>query len=121
MTQTDVHIDSLVTAWLSLPEVADHLGIQVTRVRQLVRDRQILAIRRGENRALYVPAAFIQDGKVLKGLPGTLTLLADAGYGELEALRWLFTTDDSLPGAPVDALRENRGTEVKRRAQAAGF
>ncbi|NJP82684.1 DNA-binding protein, partial [Streptomyces sp. AA8] len=24
----------------------------------------------------------------------------------------------SLPGTPADALRENRGTEVKRRAQA---
>jgi hypothetical protein len=29
--------------------------------------------------------------------------------------------DDSLPGPPVAALREHRGTEVKRRAQALGF
>ena len=29
---------------------------------------------------------------------------------------WLFT-DDDLPGRPIDALRENRGSEVKRRAQ----
>jgi hypothetical protein len=32
-------------------------------------------------------------------------------------LEWLFTADDSLPGRPIDALRENRGSEVKRRAQ----
>ena len=28
--------------------------------------------------------------------------------------------DDDLPGRPIDALRENRGSEVKRRAQAMG-
>jgi Rv2175c C-terminal domain of unknown function len=121
-TYTDLgHIESLVTAWLSLPEVAEQLDLEVTRVRQLVRDRQLLAVRRGENRALYVPAAFICDGQVLKGLPGTLTVLADAGYNAMESLRWLFTEDSSLPGSPVTALVENRGTEVKRRAQALAF
>ena len=34
---------------------------------------------------------------------------------------WAFTPDDSLPGTPAAALAENRGTEVKRRAQALGF
>ncbi|CAM5372847.1 DNA-binding protein OS=Streptomyces cyaneofuscatus OX=66883 GN=G3I52_17875 PE=4 SV=1 [Streptomyces cyaneofuscatus] len=33
-------------------------------------------------------------------------------------LEWLFTPDPSLPGTPAQALSENRGTEVKRRAQA---
>ena len=51
------------------------LGVGVNRVRQLVSDRQLLAVRRGENNALMVPADFVQDGKVLKGLPGVLTLL----------------------------------------------
>jgi hypothetical protein len=68
-----------------------------------------------------VPEAFLQHGQVLKGLPGTLTVLADAKYDDAAALRWLFTPDDSLPGSPVDALAQNRGTEVKRRAQALGF
>jgi len=113
--------DLLVTTWLTLPEVADALGTDVSRVRQLVRDRQVLASRRGDNNALMVPAEFVRDGKVLKGLPGTLTLLADARYSDDEALRWLFTPDDSLPGSPVQALVENRGTEVRRRAQALGF
>jgi hypothetical protein len=48
-------------------------------------------------------------------------LLADNGFADDEALRWLFTEDTSLPGSPVIALREHRGTEVKRRAQALGF
>ncbi|MCU0266956.1 MAG: Rv2175c family DNA-binding protein [Actinomycetia bacterium] len=90
------------------------------QVRQLVRDRALLAQRRAG--VLVVPAAFVQDGRVLKGLPGLLSLLADGGFSDDEALRWLFTADDSLhdslPGSPVQALRENRGTEVRRRAQA---
>ncbi len=58
---------------------------------------------------------------MLKGLPGTLTLLADSGFDDDAALRWLFTADESLPGTPVQALAENRGTEVRRRAQALAF
>jgi hypothetical protein len=34
---------------------------------------------------------------------------------------WLFRADESLPGTPIQALRDNRGTEVKRRAQVAGY
>jgi len=57
------------------------------------------------------------DGLVVKGVGGLLTLLADGGWTDREMLTWLFTPDDSLPGRPIDALRENRGSEVKRRAQ----
>jgi hypothetical protein len=45
-------------------------------------------------------------------------VLADAGFTDEEAMRWLLTADDSLPGSPVDALRAGRKTEVRRRAQA---
>jgi Rv2175c C-terminal domain of unknown function len=110
--------ENLVASWLTLPDLAERLGSDVTRVRQLVRDRQILAVRRGENNVLMVPEVFIQHGQVLKGLPGTLTLLQDGRFTDDEALRWLFTPDDTLPGSPVDALVANRGTEVRRRAQA---
>jgi Rv2175c C-terminal domain of unknown function len=113
--------ETLVSEWLSLPDVAVRLGVDVGRVRMLLRDRQLVALRRGERNGLQVPAALVEDGRVVKGLPGTLTLLADAGYDDEESVRWLFTPDETLPGAPVDALRENRGTEVKRRAQALGF
>jgi hypothetical protein len=58
---------------------------------------------------------------VVKGVPGVLTVLHDGGYDDREAIRWLFTDDESLPGRPIDALRENRGSEVKRRAQAMAF
>ncbi|MCK9928740.1 Rv2175c family DNA-binding protein [Frankia sp. Mgl5] len=105
--------------WLNVPDVAEGLGVPVTRVRQMVRDRTLLARR--VDGVLKVPAAFIQDGAVVKGLPGLLTLLFDAGYNDDEALDWLFREDPSLPGTPVQALAENRGKEVRRRAQALGF
>ena len=114
----DPQTDALVGEWLTLPDVAERFGVQVTRIRQLLRDNQLIAVRRGENNALQVPAGFIVGDHTVKGLTGTLTLLKDAKFTDEEALRWLFTPDDSLPGTPVDALRENRGTEVRRRAQA---
>lgn len=107
---------------LPLADVARRLGLTATRVHQMFRDGQLLAVRRGDE--LVVPAEFLAPGEeaaVVKGLAGTVTLLRDAGYADEEILRWLFTEDETLPGSPVEALRSNRGREVKRRAQAMGF
>jgi excisionase family DNA binding protein len=101
---------------LSVPDVADSLGVPVTKVRQMIRDHKLLAVR--TNGVLQVPADFVFGGTVLKGLPGLLTVLADQGYDEQESLRWLYEDDPSLPGTPVQALRDDRHTEVTRRAQA---
>ncbi len=121
VTTPDVSLDSLIPEWLTLPDVAERMDLPITKARQLVKDRQLVAVRRGERNVLSVPAAFFLGDQVLKGLPGTLTLLADNKYTDEEALRWMFTADETLPGTPVQALRDNRGTEVRRRAQALGF
>ncbi|MBB5933461.1 Rv2175c family DNA-binding protein [Streptomyces zagrosensis] len=118
MTEIDAKTDALVPAWLTLPDIAEQFDVEVTRVRQLVKEGQLIAVRRGENRVLQVPADLIEDGRIIKGLVGTLTLLRDDGFTDEEMLEWLFTPDPTLPGTPAQALRENRGTEVKRRAQA---
>ncbi|KAB2343128.1 Rv2175c family DNA-binding protein [Actinomadura rudentiformis] len=115
----DPQTDALVGEWLTLTEATDRLGIKVNRTKQLLSERRLLAVRREGSPA--IPAAFIKDGQVIKGLSGTLTLLSDAGFDDVETLRWLFTADDTLPGTPVEALSENRGTEVRRRAQALAF
>lgn len=120
MTQIDPATDVLVGEWLSLTEVAARLGIPAGRVKQLLRDRKLLAVTRPEG-MLSVPAAFLEGSQILKGLCGTLTLLFDCGFDEPEALRWLFTADESLPGTPIDAIVRHRGTEVNRRAQALAF
>ena len=104
---------------LPLPDVAQRLGLPVTRVHQMMRDGQLMGIRR--DGVVLIPAEFLSGDAVVKGLPGTITLLRDSGYSAEEILRWLFTAEDSLPGTPIGALRTNRGREVKRRAQAMGF
>ena len=104
---------------LPLPDVAQRLGLPITRVHQMMRDGQLMGIRRGG--IVLIPAEFLSGDAVVKGLPGTITLLRDSGYSAEEILRWLFTAEDSLPGTPIGALRTNRGREVKRRAQAMGF
>ena len=120
VAQIEPSADALVTEWLSLPEVATRLDLPVSRVKQLLRDRKLLAVTRpGGDRA--VPAAFLDGGQVVKGLSGTLTVLFDCGFADEEALRWLFTADATLPGTPIDALCAHRGTEVNRRAQALAF
>jgi hypothetical protein len=116
-----IDLDILIQDWITLPELAERLGRDISHARQLVNDRHVLACRRRPGTPLLVPAAFVAGGALLKGLPGLLTVLADAGYGDEAALRWLFTEDPSLPGSPVQALTQNRGTEVKRRAQAMAF
>jgi Rv2175c C-terminal domain of unknown function len=112
--------DAIVGDWLSIPDAADRLGLPVSRVKQLLRDRKLLAVQRpgGE---FAVPAAFLDGDQIIHGLGGTLTLLLDCGFSDTEALSWLFTADDSLPGTPVQALAQHRRTEVNRRAQALAF
>jgi hypothetical protein len=48
-------------------------------------------------------------------------VLRDGGYSDAEAVTWLFTEDDTLPGMPIQALHEKRHHEVNRRAQAMAF
>ena len=93
----------------------------MSKVRQLIREHQLAAVVPTPGEGQKIPADLVMDGVVVKGVPGVLTVLHDAGYEDREVLRWLFTADDTIPGRPIDALRENRGAEVKRRAQAMGF
>ncbi|GHH62578.1 transcriptional regulator [Streptosporangium violaceochromogenes] len=120
VAQIDRETDQLVGEWLTLTEVARRLNLSAGRAKQLLKDRKIIGVRRGGGEP-QVPAAFLADGEVVKGLPGTLTVLLDAGYDDVESLRWLFTPDETLPGSPVDAILAGRHTEVKRRAQALAF
>jgi Rv2175c C-terminal domain of unknown function len=106
--------------FLTVADVAARLGVAETRVLQYLRDGTLVGVR-PPGESPRVPALFVRDANVVKGLSGTVTLLRDAGYADHEIVAWLFRADESLPGTPIDALRENRGREVKRRAQVAGY
>ena len=116
-TPADVDLGALVTDWIDWAETARRLGVTVSRVRTMIREHELAAAVPSPGAGQQVPADFIQDGLVVKGLPGLLTVLHDGQYDDRECIAWLFTYLD-LPGRPIDALRENRGSEVKRRAQA---
>ncbi|MEX2291940.1 MAG: Rv2175c family DNA-binding protein [Mycobacteriales bacterium] len=104
---------------LTLTEVAGRLGVGPTGVRDLVKAGQLLTVR--TDQGVQVPADQLDGDRIVKHLVPVLTLLHDAGYSDEEALRWLTTPDDTLPGTPLQALHENRATEIKRRAQALGW
>jgi hypothetical protein len=105
--------------WIALPDIALMFDVKITKVHQMVKDRELIAVRR--DGVLRVPGELVANDTVRKHLPGVLNLLHDAGYNDEEAMRWLYTADPSLPGTPATALGGPRATEVKRRAQALGF
>ena len=113
-------LDALVTEWLDWAATATALGVSVNQVRTMIREHQLAAAVPAGSRGQQVPADFVHNGEIVKGLPGLLTIFHDAGWDDREAIEWIFT-DADLPGRPIDALRENRGAEVKRRAQALAF
>jgi excisionase family DNA binding protein len=117
-TPSGDELSDLVTLWLDWKAAAAELGVSVSKVRQLIREHQLAAVVPVPGEGQRVPAELLMGGEIVKGVPGLLTLLSDGGWDDREILTWLFTADDSLPGRPIDALRENRGSEVKRRAQA---
>lgn len=112
--------------WLGLADAAARMQLPVSALRRMIAEGKLLAIRR--DREDQIPVDFLaeptDDGDPavpVKGLAGTITLLRDAGFASAEAIGWLYAADDTLPGTPIEALRADRGTEVHRRAQAAGF
>ncbi len=115
---TDDGLGALVGDWLDWAACARELGITVSKVRQLIREHHLAAAVPAPGAGQQIPAALLADGEIVKGVPGVLTVLHDGKYDDREILTFLFTPDDTLPGRPIDALRENRGSEVKRRAQA---
>jgi excisionase family DNA binding protein len=116
-------LEALVGEWLTVPDIAERLGVPLSRVRQYIADRDLLALRTGERNVVSIPAKFLGDSGPRPELRGTFTVLADGGMSDEEILRWLFTPDPTLPvpGAPIDALVAGHKTEVRRRAQVTAF
>ncbi len=104
--------------WLTIPDLVERLGLTQGRVRRLIEDKHLLAVRR--DGVLVVPAVFLEGDAPLTELRGTLIVLADDGFTDEQAMQWLLEVDDSLGTAPIDALKAGRKAEVRRVAQALG-
>lgn len=118
--RVDQDLQDLVGDWLTVPDAAERLGVPLSRIRQWIADREVLAARVGERSVVAVPARFFDESGPRSDLKGTVTVLADGGMDDAEIIRWLFTPDETLPvdGAPIDALWAGRKREIRRRAQA---
>lgn len=120
---TDASIDTTTgvaaesgPVWLAIPDLVETLGLSQSRVRQLIDDKHLLAVRRDGK--LRVPSSFIRDGSPVSELRGTLIVLSDDGFTDEQAMEWLLEVDDSLGVPPIDALLAGRKAEVRRVAQA---
>lgn len=110
-------LDALVGEWTTFPDVAESTGMIVTRVHSMAEDGTLVAFRDPRDGVRRIPADFLMDGQPIDALRGTMTVLRDNLYTDLEAVTWLFTEDESLPGRPIDFLRAGRKAEIRRRAQ----
>lgn len=102
--------------WLTIPDVADLFGSTPGRVRKMIEEHSLLAIRR--DKVLVVPDVFVRDGEPLPELRGTIIVLLDSGFSADESMQWLLEEEESLGVAPIDALLAGRKAEVRRVAQA---
>ncbi len=122
---------------ISVTEAADRIGVEKSRIKQLVRERHILALKSGgERRVLeetlqalppegqYVAELRQKDSteprlirvtdEPLPTLRGTVLLLEDGGYTNEELVDWLWRENPWLQARPIDKLREGSHKQVNR-------
>lgn len=91
------------------------LGVMPTRIKQLWAEHDLLKV--DHNGKPHVPAdCLVQDeyGWVpLPSLRGTIIMLLDAGFTDVEATRWILSYQDELDERPIDSLRRNRIRDVR--------
>jgi excisionase family DNA binding protein len=107
-----------VYSWLTIDEVASALGVSASKVRRLIEEHILFAVR--VDKEPKVPAHLIQNGEPLSSIRGTMLLLIDMGFTEAEAIEWLYTENDNLGSTPMAALLQGHKAPVRRAAQALG-
>jgi hypothetical protein len=104
--------------WLPISAVAQRMGETPGRVRRLLDDRHLVAMRLdGE---LKIPAEFLVDDHPLPSLRGTVIVLLDRGFSTDEVIEWMFAPEETMGEAPIAVLRSGRKSEVRRVAQSLG-
>lgn len=105
--------------WYTLDEVAELLGVSTNRVRRLIEDRSLAAVR--VDGQLRIPVEMLDGTEPRSEIRGTLIVLSDAGYTTEQAVHWLLTDTTALGDRPISALLAGRKAEVRRVAQALSF
>lgn len=124
---------------ISVTQAADRLGVERSRVKQLVNERRILALRGPsglrilEESLAELPAqeqyatelsnpdsehprlVRVTD-KPVAALRGTVILLEDGGFSNEEVVDWLWSTNPLLERRAIDLLRSGAHKAVNRLA-----
>lgn len=108
-----------ITQWLTIPEAGELLGIVPGKVRRLIEEHQLIAIK--TDGVQRIPAEIIINGEPLPSLRGTVVLLMDSGFTLGGTIKWLYTEESSIGTTPMAALIAGRKTEVRRVAQSLAF
>ncbi|WP_292811638.1 Rv2175c family DNA-binding protein [Microbacterium sp. HA-8] len=103
------------TEWLTIPAVAEAIGETPSRVRRLLDDHHLIALRR--DGVISIPSVFLLEGRPLASLRGTIIVLMDAGFTPEEVVEWLLSPEDTIGTPPIEALRAGRKSEVRRISQ----
>ncbi|SDR06359.1 hypothetical protein SAMN02800687_3548 [Curtobacterium sp. UNCCL20] len=106
---------TLSERWLTVPDLVDLLGVSPGRIHRLFEQKTLLPAR--VDGVLRVPVEFLDDAEPLPEVRGTLMVLADNGFSDDEAVRWMLSVEDALGTSPIAALRAGRKAEVRRVAQ----
>lgn len=107
-----------VSEWLTLDQVADQLGLSTGKIRRLIEEHVLFAVK--IDKEPKVPAHLIVAGEPLSSIRGTLLMLLDLGLDIHEAIDWLYTENDDLGEMPIDALLKGHKAPVRRAAQTLG-
>ncbi|MEY4320430.1 MAG: hypothetical protein RLZZ471_371, partial [Actinomycetota bacterium] len=107
---------SNVSEWLTVPDVAERLGIPLGRVRRLIEDHHLISVKR--DGVQYVPAEIVVGSEPLASLHGTIVVLLDAGFSLEGSIEWLYTPNEILGTTPMAALVAGKKAEIRRLAQA---
>jgi len=103
-----------VSSWLTVPDAAELMGVPLGRVRRFIEEHHLIAVKR--DGVVSIPAEVIVDGEPLASLHGTIVVLLDSGYSLDQAIDWLYTFDDQLPGTPMEFLLKGHKSAVRRLA-----
>ena len=111
-------ITEKVSDWLTLDQVADQLGLSTGKIRRLIEEHVLFAVK--IDKEPKVPAHLLVNGEPLSSIRGTLLLLLDIGLEINEAIDWLYTDNDDLGEMPISALLKGHKAPVRRAAQTLG-
>lgn len=103
-----------VSEWLTVPEAAEVLGVPLGRVRRMLEEHELISMR--IDGVVKIPAEVIVEGEPLASLHGTMIVLLDCVLTEDEAVQWLYTFDEALPGTPMEFLLKGHKSAVRRLA-----